>query len=223
LGSQREIFHIDLQGCSVVPDKEDNSIAKDTMSLQLILNALKAIIHCRNHGQGIATAFRHFSREPGQVFLGGSQRDVRGKIGQIQEKGFVVIPVSTLDVGATVIESAGLEIDAELDGMNLLTLMADTVLAGNRPLYWRHTGQGAIRVGNWKYLRSAEYEYLFNLQEDPSESNNLLSMHPERVGSLRAQWYEWNDSLQRPFTGILTAEQIKWDAHYFGQAKGKDN
>jgi arylsulfatase A-like enzyme len=90
-------------------------------------------------------------------------------------------------------------------------------MAQQRPLYWRHTGQGAIREGDWKYLRSAGYEYLFNLREDPTESHNLLSMHTARVESLRTQWDEWNESLQRPFTGMLTAEQIKWYTHYFGQ------
>ena len=129
------------------------------------------------------------------------------------------IPVNTLDIGATVVELAGLEIDSELDGMNLLTLMADTTMAQQRSLYWRHTGQGAIRVGDWKYLNSAGYEYLFNLREDPTESKNLFSMHPERVESLRANWDEWNESLKRPFTGVLTAQQIRWYKHYFGQLK----
>jgi len=138
------------------------------------------------------------------------------------EGGVWDIPVNTLDVGATVIEAAGLELDSELDGMNLMTLIADTVMAHNRPLYWRHTGQGAIRIGDWKYLRSAEYEYLFNLRNDPSESQNLLAKQPERAASMRAKWYDWNSSIPRPFTGILTGEQVKWYAHYFGQGK-KEN
>src|SRR5262245_27603872 len=44
-----------------------------------------------------------------------------------------------------------------------------------RKLYWRnHAGsQRAIRDGNWKYLRIAGNEFLFDVVNDPRERANL--------------------------------------------------
>ena len=67
----------------------------------------------------------------------------------------------------------------------------------------RGTSQAAIRMGDWKLIvadaeesegatpkkQPKKYEpvSLFNLAEDPSESRNLASVHPERVAEMRKE------------------------------------
>lgn len=132
------------------------------------------------------------------------------------------IPVSSLDVGVTAVEVAGLERDDALVGENLISLMSDPEFAMTRPLYWRFWGQAAIRIGDWKYLRAGGKEYLFNLTSDISESSNLVHAAPELVANLREEWEAWNVTLKRPFDGRkdgLNDQEIRFYNHYFNFPK----
>ncbi|MEN8661729.1 MAG: sulfatase [Lentimonas sp.] len=129
------------------------------------------------------------------------------------------VPVSSLDVGATVVELARLQRDEALDGENIFELLKYPAVAAARPLFWRFWGQAAMRLGDWKYLRAGTHEFLFNLADDISEQNNLIKSEPERVASMRAQWSEWNDGLKRPFDGAshrLNDQEQKFYSFYFG-------
>jgi arylsulfatase A-like enzyme len=129
------------------------------------------------------------------------------------------LPVSSLDVGATVVDLAGLPRDEALDGENLLELLDDPNMANQRPLFWRFWNQAAIRVGDWKYLRAGKFEFLFNVVDDYAEQNNLAQVYPERLESLRTQWREWDALLVRPFagdSGRLNDQEQAWYTHYFG-------
>jgi len=129
------------------------------------------------------------------------------------------LPVSSLDVGATVVDLAGLPRDEALDGEDLLELLDDPEMANQRPLFWRFWNQAAIRDGDWKYLRAGKFEFLFNVVDDCAEQNNLAEMYPERLKSLRTQWREWDAMLVRPFegdSGRLNDQEQAWYAHYFG-------
>ncbi|CAA6677641.1 MULTISPECIES: arylsulfatase [unclassified Lentimonas] len=47
----------------------------------------------------------------------------------------------------------------------------------------------ALRVGQWKYIadRKVSRRKLYNLAEDPSEQNNLITAHPEKAATMDAQ------------------------------------
>jgi arylsulfatase A-like enzyme len=129
------------------------------------------------------------------------------------------VPVSALDVGATAVDLAGLPRDEALHGENIFKLMENTSIGSKRPLFWRFWNQAAIRVGDWKYLRAGQHEFLFNLVDDREESRNLAEDQPERLAKLRAQWAEWNATLTRPYEGVsgrLNPQELNWYAHYFG-------
>lgn len=135
------------------------------------------------------------------------------------------IPVSSLDVGATAVDLAGLPRDEALHGENIFELMDNPVRASERPLYWRFWGQSALRLGDWKYLRAGEHEFLFNMKEDAIEKNNLLTSHPEKANSLRALWADWNEELPRPFQGeggTLNDQEQRFFSFYFGSDTGAD-
>ena len=105
----------------------------------------------------------------------------------------------SLDVAATVNELAGLEEDAQLDGANLIPyLTGENQQAPHEALYWRWVGQLAIRKGKWKYLALEDREYLFNLEQDIGESNNLLPENKKLAAELRADWDRWSQTLKPP-------------------------
>lgn len=63
-----------------------------------------------------------------------------------------------------------------------------------RPLFWRyrHLNQAACRLGDYKYLRIKDNEFLFDVVRDPLEKGNLKARQPEVFAALKARWAEWN-------------------------------
>ncbi|MEM8913840.1 MAG: sulfatase-like hydrolase/transferase, partial [Planctomycetota bacterium] len=101
-------------------------------------------------------------------------------------------PVITLDVAATACALAGLPASDDLDGVNLIPfLTGERDGPPQRSLYWRWLGQSAVRNGNWKYVRSDERAYLFDLSNDPSETADLLHEHPDVAARLRRDLTSW--------------------------------
>ncbi|QDV44604.1 Arylsulfatase precursor [Stieleria neptunia] len=126
-------------------------------------------------------------------------------------------PVITLDVAATANALAGLPDDPTLDGVNLVPyLTGEKPGAPHQTLYWRWLGQSAIRTGAWKYLRSDDREYLFDLDKDAEEKHNLLSQHPEIAKQLHDQLLQWTDELSPPGIWALKSEGMSRAAeNYF--------
>lgn len=108
-------------------------------------------------------------------------------------------PVIALDVAATATALAGLPDDPALDGVNLVPyLTGEKQGAPHEALYWHWMGQSAIRKGKWKYLRGDTREYLFDMENDFEEKNNLLGSHPEIAKELQADLKKWAGTLQQP-------------------------
>jgi len=133
-------------------------------------------------------------------------------------------PVITLDVGATACSLAGLADDPVLDGVNLIPyLTGKKEGVPHEVLYWRWLGQSAIRKGNWKYLRSDNREYLFDLQEDVEETNDLLATSPKIAASLRDDLKAWADTQSPPGIWALKSEGMSRNAakYYDWYIEGK--
>ena len=131
-------------------------------------------------------------------------------------------PVISLDVAATSVAMAGLPNDSLLDGVNLIPFLCDP--SNTRPphetLYWRWIAQAAAREGKWKYLRGGEREYLFDLDSDIGEANNLIASHPEIAKRLSGKLADWSAQLQPP--GLKTkAMSSTWEDYYDFYLDGK--
>lgn len=102
----------------------------------------------------------------------------------------------TMDWSATVVEAAGAQAHPEhpFDGISLLPLLRGAARPFARPLYWRmkYRRQRALRVGDWKYLRIEDREYLFNVEHDQRERANRARLEPDRLAAMRADWEQWN-------------------------------
>jgi hypothetical protein len=66
-----------------------------------------------------------------------------------------------------------------------------------RKLCWRYKAgsQRAIRDGNWKYLRIAGNEFLFDLVHDPRERANLKDRRKDVFDRLKSDWEAWNSAM----------------------------
>lgn len=83
------------------------------------------------------------------------------------------------------------------DGENLLPILLGSEPVKPRTLFWRYKGnnQRAIRSGDWKYLKIANNEFLFNLKEDVRERANYAATNPDIFNQLKARWNEWNATM----------------------------
>ena len=132
-------------------------------------------------------------------------------------------PVIQLDFLPTALAAAGVEArpDWKLDGVNLLPyLRGERTDAPHAALYWRFGGSLAIRMGDWKLVKTTggragdaagkatrsgkaavDGALLFNLKEDVGEQTDLTAKHPEKVKELAAAWQKWNAGLAEPRWG----------------------
>lgn len=105
----------------------------------------------------------------------------------------------TMDWSATLLELGGGQPDpaCPVDGVSLAPVLRDPAAVFERPLHWRmnHRHQRALRLGDWKYLKVDDAEYLFDLSRDERERANLARLHPDRFQALRDAWLAWNDTV----------------------------
>lgn len=106
-------------------------------------------------------------------------------------------PAHVIDVVPTLLALAG---DAQpvvsaggppLPGRSLVPAFAKDEAISRDYLFWYHSGNRALREGDWKIVSAADngdaWE-LYDLSKDRAESNNLASNEMERVKAMAARW-----------------------------------
>lgn len=131
-------------------------------------------------------------------------------------------PVSALDVAATAVEVADIDVKpGELDGVNLLPhLKGEINGAPHAALHWRWMAQSAIREGNWKLLRGGGREYLYDLSVDPGEKHNLAAEHPDKATLLREKLTAWCAELDPPGLALGPMAPV-WNDYFDHYLEGK--
>jgi len=114
-------------------------------------------------------------------------------------------PVSTLDILPTAVSAAGGDIRFQdaIDGVDLEPYLAgDETGVPHDRLFWRRSVASAMREGDWKLIKvKGNPVLLFNLADDPSETNNLAEVYPDRVASMSAHLETWDAQLAEPRWG----------------------
>ncbi len=131
-------------------------------------------------------------------------------------------PISALDVAATACALAKISTKpGDLDGVNLIPhLKGEIKTPPHDALYWRWMAQSAIREGNWKLLRGGDREYLYDLDTDLGEKQNLAAKHPDIAARLRAKLTTWSNGLKPP--GLVTGPMAKtWHSYFDFYLDGK--
>jgi arylsulfatase A-like enzyme len=112
--------------------------------------------------------------------------------------------MASIDWMPTLLAAAGTAPDAAYfaDGEDLGPVVTGRAAPHPRKLYWRYhsESQRAIRDGNWKYLRIAGNEFLFDVVRDPRERANLKDRERDVFDRLKRDWEAWNESMlpERP-------------------------
>ncbi|MFZ5830562.1 MAG: sulfatase [Planctomycetota bacterium] len=109
--------------------------------------------------------------------------------------------VSSLDVAATAITAAGVKVDPswKLEGVDLVPYLSGHVSDAPHPeLFWRWRSQAAVLAGNWKYLRVADEEFLFDTRTPGGERRNVLREHAAMAATLKAKLDAWCHELPQP-------------------------
>ena len=108
----------------------------------------------------------------------------------------------SLDIMATSLAAAGEKqsILKKLDGVNLLPFLdGKKDKPPHQYLYWHKLWFSAMRDGPWKLIYVQDYGYaLYNLEEDLSESKNLIEPEKKRSDHMIAQLNNWKAELEKP-------------------------
>lgn len=104
-------------------------------------------------------------------------------------------PAHLVDLAATILEIG--EGEYPNDVLPLAGISLKPVFEGRqlpeRPLYFEHEGNRAIRFGKWKLVWTnfdKRWE-LYNISVDRTELNNLAESNPEKVKELERLWLNW--------------------------------
>jgi arylsulfatase len=103
-------------------------------------------------------------------------------------------PGHLIDVMATCVELAGATYPADatpLEGRSLVPAFAGRSI--DRPLFWEHEKNRAVRSGRWKLVAKAGKPWeLYDIDADRTERHDLAADRPETVRELSALWDAWS-------------------------------
>jgi len=112
-------------------------------------------------------------------------------------------PGHLIDIMATCVDVTGAEYPQTFKGNNIIPMegksLVPVFLNNNlpeRPIFWEHEGNKAVRLGKYKLVskweKDSEYNWeLYDLGKDRSEINNLIEEMPEKAKELENLWMEW--------------------------------
>ena len=129
--------------------------------------------------------------------------------------------VSNIDIFPTVLAAAGAKPadGVPVDGLNLLPHLGNAATPlPSRPLFWRDGALRAMQQDQWKLIRAGkpEKQWLFNLNTDPTEKDNLAAREPARVAQMQAAMQahhapmpapRWESFIELPITIDKTLDQ----------------
>ena len=112
-------------------------------------------------------------------------------------------PIIALDVFATVVSAASAEkfIKNNIDGVNLIPYINGEINGSPHDyLFWKNPDKDidVIRDNRYKYIRVKDDEYIFDLDNDLSEENNIISSSTAIYQKLKLKFKEWEKDMIDP-------------------------
>lgn len=112
--------------------------------------------------------------------------------GKIMQNSKTDHPGHLIDFMPTMLDLAGTKTDDSLPGQSLVPILQGKQMARQWPLYWQFGKSQAIRDKNWKLVKHASKDWeLYDLESDPTETQNLAAKDPEKVTAMADRWKAW--------------------------------
>ena len=122
----------------------------------------------------------------------------------IKQNSITAQVATTMDWTKTILSVAGAKEKevAPLDGINLLPVFIGKQKESERDLFWRthqRVQHKAMRSGKWKYFQDEKGdEYLFDLEKDPAEKDNLKEKEALIFTQLKNKYALWETTVLKP-------------------------
>lgn len=127
--------------------------------------------------------------------------------GKIEPGSFSRFPGHFIDIMATYVDITNVHYPAEFKGTEVTPMQGVSLLPAffgqeterSEPLFWEWKDGQALRHGGWKVVKNGldrEWD-LYNLMEDPTETNNLASEYPEKVKELDQLFRDWKRKVSK--------------------------
>lgn len=161
--------------------------------------------------EGHPTSNLPYRAGKGWLYEGGIREPMMIRWPGVTDSGSISsVPVTSTDFYPTMLEAAGLDAraDQHADGMSLVPALRGgslerEALFFHYPHYGNQGGSpgSAVRMGDFKLIRFFEdgREELYNLAEDPGESNDLSGEQAELARRMSAMLSAWHDDVDAQF------------------------
>ncbi len=111
--------------------------------------------------------------------------------------------VISLDLLPTFAEAAGVEGPLKTNGIDLMPCLSGAEKKpGERDFFWRRATKKscALRSGKMKWVesRGSDERWLFNLDEDIGEKNNLIKEYADIAKDLQEKYLQWESTVPDP-------------------------
>jgi arylsulfatase A-like enzyme len=97
-----------------------------------------------------------------------------------------------------------------MEGISLLPAFEGKELRREKPIFWEHEGNRAMRSGDWKLVslydnRAKQFKAweLYDLKNDRSELNDLSSKYQEKTQQMIDEYNKWAER-----AGVVSRERI---------------
>lgn len=125
--------------------------------------------------------------------------------GKIDPATFTEFPGHFIDLMPTLVEITGADYPAEFDGQPITPMQGQSLVPAfsgqnperSKPLFWEWSDGQAVLSGKWKLVREGlenNWE-LYNLADDPSETNNLQPENEVISKKLEQLFIQWKSSV----------------------------
>ncbi len=84
----------------------------------------------------------------------------------------------------------------KLDGFDALSVLAGREKSPRQEMFWKRRDWEAARIGDWKWVRHGDQQFVFNLAEDMGERQNLAKSRPEKLAELTGRFRAWQAEME---------------------------
>ena len=118
----------------------------------------------------------------------------------VRESRTIHEPCHVIDIMATCLDAAGVDCPEEREGLRVTPVEGESLVpltggrnwSRERPIFFEHEGNCAVRDGIWKLVSKYPGDWeLYNMQEDRTELNDLAASESARVKQMVRMYDDW--------------------------------